>query len=95
MATRKLVRDLVLCKQLLYQHLLAYKQVSTTASRFRLIGGANGRLMCREFSVFKEFSEKIKGEVNRRIQSMNLTETIKGLLMLMMFSSVFKNMSRE
>ncbi|MFS7985962.1 putative Tim44-like domain, NTF2-like domain superfamily protein [Helianthus anomalus] len=78
MATRKLVRDLVLRKQPLYQHLLAYKQVSTTASRFRLIGGANGRLMSREFSVFKEFSEKIKGEVNRNQELRKSVEELKG-----------------
>ncbi|XP_076899534.1 mitochondrial import inner membrane translocase subunit TIM44-2-like [Bidens hawaiensis] len=77
MATRKLVRDFILSKQLLYPRLLAYKQVSTSVPRFRLIGGANGNLMCREFSVFKEFSNKIKGEVNRNQEFKKSVEELK------------------
>ncbi|KAJ9561388.1 hypothetical protein OSB04_006548 [Centaurea solstitialis] len=65
MATRKLVRDIYLSKQPLYRQILAYKQVSTAAPRLRLLGAANGSSAYREFSVFNEFSKKIKGEVNR------------------------------
>ncbi|KAK9070666.1 hypothetical protein SSX86_011068 [Deinandra increscens subsp. villosa] len=65
MATRKLVRDFFLSKQPLYQHVLAYKQGSTSASWLRSHGAANANSVYREFSVFNEFSEKVKGEVNR------------------------------
>lgn len=65
MATRKLVRDIFFSKQPLYRQVLAYKQVSTAAPRLRLLGAAYGNSTYREFSVFNEFSKKIKGEVNR------------------------------
>ncbi|KAK9069604.1 hypothetical protein SSX86_011508 [Deinandra increscens subsp. villosa] len=77
MASRKLVRDFFLSKQPLYQHLLAYKQVSSSAPRFRSIVPANGNLMYREFSVFEEFSNKIKGEVNRNQEFRQSVEELK------------------
>ncbi|KAK1440354.1 hypothetical protein QVD17_06179 [Tagetes erecta] len=77
MATRKLVRDLVLYKQPMYQHLLGYKQVSTTVPRFRAVGGVNGNWMRREYSVFNEFSNKIKGEVNRNPEFRKSVEELK------------------
>ncbi|KAL8205838.1 hypothetical protein R6Q57_009389 [Mikania cordata] len=77
MATRKLVRDLFFPKQPLYHHLLACKQVSTSATRFRSPGSANGNSMYREFSVFKEFSNKIKGEVNRNQEFQQSVQKLK------------------
>ncbi|KAH6755468.1 translocase inner membrane subunit 44-2 [Perilla frutescens var. hirtella] len=57
MATRKLVRDLILSKHLvLRRQLLLSHQVSRPP---------NGYLFRREFGVFNEFSKKIKGEVDR------------------------------
>ncbi|KAI3752713.1 hypothetical protein L2E82_24749 [Cichorium intybus] len=76
MATRKLVRDLFLSKQPLYRQSLAYKQVSASASRLRLHGAANVNPTYREFSVFNEFSKKIKGEVNR---NQDFQQTVKEL----------------
>ncbi|KAL4556112.1 hypothetical protein LXL04_038753 [Taraxacum kok-saghyz] len=76
MATRKLVRDLFLSKQPLYRQSLAYKQVCTSASRLRLRGAANVNPTYREFSVFNEFSKKIKGEVNR---NQDFQQTVKEL----------------
>ncbi|KAI3509330.1 hypothetical protein L1887_24534 [Cichorium endivia] len=76
MATRKLVRDLFLSKQPLYRQSLAYKQVSASASRLRLHGATNVNSTYREFSVFNEFSKKIKGEVNR---NQDFQQTVKEL----------------
>ncbi|CAH1450640.1 unnamed protein product [Lactuca virosa] len=76
MATRKLVRDLFLSKQPLYRQSLAYKQISTSAMRLRFHGGANVNSTYREFSVFNEFSKKIKGEVNR---NQDFQQTVKEL----------------
>ncbi|XP_071726762.1 mitochondrial import inner membrane translocase subunit TIM44-2-like [Rutidosis leptorrhynchoides] len=73
MATRKLVRDVFLSKRLLYRHVLAYSQGSRPASRLRLLGAGNGY---REFSVFSEFSKKVKGEVN---SNQEFQKTVKEL----------------
>ncbi|XP_026418407.1 mitochondrial import inner membrane translocase subunit TIM44-2-like [Papaver somniferum] len=59
MGSRKLVRDLFLAKQLLFP--LQSRQVAS--SRLRLVSTNNGLLGSRRFSVFNEFSEKLKGEV--------------------------------
>ncbi|OVA14898.1 Tim44-like domain [Macleaya cordata] len=59
MGSRKLVRDFLLSKQLLSLHLQPKQVVNT---RLRLVS-ANGVLGSRRFSVFNEFSQKIKGEV--------------------------------
>ncbi|RZC83902.1 hypothetical protein C5167_046687 [Papaver somniferum] len=59
MGSRKLVRDLFLAKQLLFP--LQSRQV--VSSRLRLVSTNNGLLGSRRFSVFNEFSEKLKGEV--------------------------------
>ncbi|MCL7033751.1 hypothetical protein MKW94_000740 [Papaver nudicaule] len=58
MGSRKLVRDLFLAKQLLFP--LQSRQVVGT--RLRLVS-SNGLLGSRRYSVFNEFSEKVKGEV--------------------------------
>ncbi|XP_071695357.1 mitochondrial import inner membrane translocase subunit TIM44-2-like [Rutidosis leptorrhynchoides] len=76
MATRKLVRDVSLSKQLLYPRVSAYSQGSRPASRFRLLGASNGNSMYREFSVLSEFPKKIKDEVNR---NQEFQQTVKEL----------------
>lgn len=77
MATQKLLRLCILANRPLYRKILAYNPGSTPAWRARLIGGGpNGRLMNREFSVFNEFSNKIKGEVNR---NQEFKKTVKEL----------------
>lgn len=62
MASRKLVRDFFISKQLLFSHfvLSAQQQLGT---RLRLTG-ANGFSSNRQFSVFNEFSKKILGEAS-------------------------------
>ncbi|GJV50281.1 mitochondrial import inner membrane translocase subunit TIM44-2 [Tanacetum coccineum] len=70
MAARKLIRDLILANRPLYRRIFAYNPASTSALRVnRLIGAPNGRLMNREYSVFNEFTNKIKGEANRTKQT--------------------------
>ncbi|KAM6565140.1 hypothetical protein CsatB_025138 [Cannabis sativa] len=58
MAARKLVRDFLLSRQRLF----IPPQASTTRLRLPLANGYSGN---RQFSVFNEFSKKIKGEVNK------------------------------
>ncbi|KAI3842494.1 hypothetical protein MKW92_022795 [Papaver armeniacum] len=60
MGSRKLVRDLFLAKQLLFP--LRSRQV-VISSRLRLVSTNNWLLGSHRFSVFNEFSEKLKGEV--------------------------------
>lgn len=60
MAARKLVRDFLLPKQPQFYHLLTSHQVAPV--RLRLLSG-NGYSCNRQFSVFNEFSKKVKGEV--------------------------------
>ncbi|KAB5557565.1 hypothetical protein DKX38_008474 [Salix brachista] len=61
MASRKLVRDLVLPRQPLFLH-LTYKQVS----RLQVISNHGYSYSgYRRFSVFNEFSKKMKGEAQR------------------------------
>ncbi|KAL5860060.1 hypothetical protein ACOSQ4_001356 [Xanthoceras sorbifolium] len=62
MASRKLVRDLFLCRQTTLFLQLTSKQGSST--RLRLLS-PNGYSSNRRFSVFNEFSKKIKGEAER------------------------------
>ncbi|KAL6494872.1 hypothetical protein OROGR_031672 [Orobanche gracilis] len=64
MASRKLVRDFFLSKHLLRQQLLVSRQISGRWLTQPLVS-PNGYLFTREFSVFNEFSKKIKGEVDR------------------------------
>ncbi|XP_010262322.1 PREDICTED: mitochondrial import inner membrane translocase subunit TIM44-2 [Nelumbo nucifera] len=58
MASRKLVRDFFLSKQLLFQPLKSQQAANT---RLRL-PSRNGYSACRRFSVFNEFSKQVKGE---------------------------------
>ncbi|KAJ6399443.1 hypothetical protein OIU77_020069 [Salix suchowensis] len=61
MASRKLVRDLVLPRQPLFLH-LTYKQVS----RLQVVSDHGySYSVYRRFSVFNEFSKKMKGEAQR------------------------------
>ncbi|KAK4477265.1 hypothetical protein RD792_016479 [Penstemon davidsonii] len=74
MASRKLARDLFFSKHLLLrQQLVAPRQVSSRRSRLQLVP-PNGHLVRREFSVFNEFSKKIKGEFESNPE---LQESIK------------------
>ncbi|KAL6994795.1 hypothetical protein U1Q18_043089, partial [Sarracenia purpurea var. burkii] len=59
MASRKLVRDIFLTNGSFYRQLLTSQQVSTSSTRLRLLPGN------RQFSVFDEFSKRVKGEANR------------------------------
>ncbi|KAI3879297.1 hypothetical protein MKX03_024272 [Papaver bracteatum] len=65
MGSRKLVRDLFQAKQLVFP--LQSRQV--VSSRLRLVSTNNGLLGFRRFSVFNEFSEKLKGEVKNNPES--------------------------
>ncbi|KAL6968203.1 hypothetical protein U1Q18_034004 [Sarracenia purpurea var. burkii] len=64
MASRKLVRDIFLTNGSFYRQLLTSQQVSTSSTRLRLLPG-NGYWGNRQFSVFDEFSKRVKGEANR------------------------------
>ncbi|KAH9729383.1 mitochondrial import inner membrane translocase subunit TIM44-2 [Citrus sinensis] len=59
MASRKLVRDLFLSRQ--RPRFLQLTPLQGSSTRLRLVS-ANGYSSNRQFSVFKEFSKKIKGE---------------------------------
>lgn len=74
MGSRKLVRDLYLSKQHLLLHLLSSQQASS--ARLRLIS-PNGCSGYRGFSVFNEFSNKIKGEVNRNSEFQQTVKELK------------------
>lgn len=74
MGSRKLVRDLYLSKQPLLLHLLSSQQASS--ARLRLIS-PNGCSGYRGFSVFNEFSNKIKGEVNRNSEYQQTVKELK------------------
>lgn len=68
MASRKLVRDFLFSKQRLYLHYFPphhhqQQQLQHSNSKLRLISG-NGYSSIRQFSVFNEFSNKIKGEAS-------------------------------
>ncbi|CAH8264882.1 unnamed protein product [Arabidopsis lyrata] len=60
MASRKLVRDLLITKQPLFQQLVHQRRVG---ARLGLLSG-NGFASHRRFSVFSEFSKKIRGEAD-------------------------------
>ncbi|XVF21579.1 hypothetical protein REPUB_Repub12eG0101900 [Reevesia pubescens] len=74
MASRKLVRDFFIARQPLFLHLTS-QQVSNV--RLRLLSG-NGYSSNRRFSVFNEFSKKIKGEANRNPDFKQSVEELKG-----------------
>lgn len=72
MASRKLVRDLLLARQPLRLN-WSYSQGSNVTLRLL---SANGNAGNRGFSVFNEFSKKIKGEVNSNPE---FQKSVKGL----------------
>ncbi|OMP03084.1 Membrane transporter, Tim44-related/Ribosomal protein L45 [Corchorus capsularis] len=74
MAGRKLVRDLFIARQPLFYHLTS-RQGSN--ARLRLLS-ANGYSANRRFSVFNEFSKKIKGEANSNPEFKQSVEELKG-----------------
>ncbi|KAL0412351.1 UNVERIFIED_CONTAM: Mitochondrial import inner membrane translocase subunit TIM44-2 [Sesamum radiatum] len=79
MASRKLARDLFLFKQLriLSRHqLLASQHISSRLPSLQLLP-PNAILFRREFSVFDEFSKKIKGEVDRNREFKQSVKEIK------------------
>ncbi|KAL2537858.1 Mitochondrial import inner membrane translocase subunit TIM44-2 [Forsythia ovata] len=76
MASRKLVRDLFRSKQPLFRQLLDTEQVSRRYTRLRLVP-PNGHSFRREFSVFNEFSKKIKGEVDRNQEFQQSVKELK------------------
>ncbi|PSR94871.1 Mitochondrial import inner membrane translocase subunit TIM44-2 like [Actinidia chinensis var. chinensis] len=78
MASRKLVRDLFLSnsKRFFYSHLLTSQKVSTSNARLRLLQ-ANGYSGHRQFSVFNEFSRKVKGEANKNQEFQQSVKELK------------------
>ncbi|KAL4340038.1 hypothetical protein GQ457_08G020990 [Hibiscus cannabinus] len=74
MASRKLVRDFLIARHPLTQR-LSSQQGSNV--RLRLLSG-NGYSSNRQFSVFKEFSKKIKGEASRNSDFQQSVEQLKG-----------------
>ncbi|KAK8650748.1 hypothetical protein V6N13_140374 [Hibiscus sabdariffa] len=74
MASRKLVRDFLIARHPLTQR-LSSQQGSNV--RLRLLSG-NGYSSNRQFSVFKEFSKKIKGEASRNSEFQQSVEQLKG-----------------
>ncbi|XP_019184492.1 PREDICTED: mitochondrial import inner membrane translocase subunit TIM44-2-like isoform X2 [Ipomoea nil] len=79
MASRKLVRDFLLSKrQPVFHQLLVPQQVisSRGATSLRL-GQAYGYVGNRQFSVFNEFSQKLKGEVNRNKEFQQSVKELK------------------
>ncbi|KAL2512545.1 Mitochondrial import inner membrane translocase subunit TIM44-2 [Abeliophyllum distichum] len=76
MASRKLVRDLFRSKQPLFRQLLEAEQVSRRYTMLRLVP-PNGHSFRREFSVFNEFSKKIKGEVDRNQEFQQSVKELK------------------
>lgn len=72
MASRKLVRDLFVSRKSLF--LLSFQQRSAT--RLRLLS-ANGVSSYRQFSVFNEFSNKLKGEATRNPEFQQSVKQLK------------------
>ncbi|GMH25763.1 hypothetical protein Nepgr_027606 [Nepenthes gracilis] len=72
MASRKLIRDFLLAKQPLFRQILSSGPAN---ARLQLIG-IDGCSYSRQFSVFNEFSKKIKGEAN---SSKEFQQSIKEL----------------
>lgn len=74
MASRKLVRDFLIARQPLFQRLTSQQGSNV---RLRLLSG-KGYSRNRQFSVFNEFSKKIKGEANRNQDFKQSVEELKG-----------------
>ncbi|XP_039043830.1 mitochondrial import inner membrane translocase subunit TIM44-2-like isoform X2 [Hibiscus syriacus] len=74
MASKKLVRDFFIARYPLTQRLSSQRGSNV---RLRLLFG-NGYSGNRQFSVFKEFSKKIKGEASRNSEFQQSVEQLKG-----------------
>ncbi|KAK8711653.1 hypothetical protein V6N13_146928 [Hibiscus sabdariffa] len=74
MASRKLVRDFFIARKPLYICLTSQQGSNV---RLRLLSG-NGYSSNRKFSVFNEFSKKIKGEANINPEFHQSVEELKG-----------------
>ncbi|XP_031115451.1 mitochondrial import inner membrane translocase subunit TIM44-2-like [Ipomoea triloba] len=79
MASRKLVRDFLLSKrQPVFHQLLVPQQVASSRGATSLrLGQAYGYVCNRQFSVFNEFSQKLKGEVNRNKEFQQSVKELK------------------
>ncbi|GMJ09066.1 translocase inner membrane subunit 44-2 [Hibiscus trionum] len=74
MASRKLVRDFFVARKSLYLCLTSHQGSNV---RLRLLSGS-GYSSNRQFSVFNEFSNKIKGEAKRNPEFHQSVEELKG-----------------
>ncbi|CAN8271020.1 unnamed protein product [Cochlearia groenlandica] len=75
MASRKLIRDLLITKQpLLFQ--LSHQRVRRVGSRLGFLP-SNGYAIRREFSVFNEFSKKIRGEAESNPEFQRTVKELK------------------
>ncbi|KAF7804639.1 mitochondrial import inner membrane translocase subunit TIM44-2 [Senna tora] len=75
MASRKLIRDLLLSKRSLFVQLTSQQASST---RFRLLT-ADRCSSLRRYSVFNEFSRKVKGEAERNPEFQQSVKELKGV----------------
>ncbi|XP_073286072.1 mitochondrial import inner membrane translocase subunit TIM44-2-like isoform X1 [Primulina huaijiensis] len=77
MANRKVLRDFLINKHILLRpQLIASKQASSRWERPRFVS-SYGNMLRREFSVFNEFSNKIKGEVDRNQEFQQSVKELK------------------
>lgn len=78
MTSRKIVRDLFISKQPIFRRILAPQQVvcGRVTTNLRLIG-ADRYVGIRHFGVFNEFSNKIKGEVDRNQEFQQSVKVLK------------------
>ncbi|XP_019101290.1 PREDICTED: mitochondrial import inner membrane translocase subunit TIM44-2 [Camelina sativa] len=75
MASRKLVRDLLITKQPLFQQLTHQRRVG--AGRLGLLLQGNGYASHRRFSVFSDFSKKIRGEAESNPEFQKTVKELK------------------
>ncbi|EOA28746.1 hypothetical protein CARUB_v10024977mg [Capsella rubella] len=73
MASRKLIRDLLITKQPIFQQLVHQRRVG---ARLGLLQG-NGYASHRLFSVFSEFSKKIRGEADSNPEFQKTVKELK------------------
>ncbi|KAM7254244.1 hypothetical protein ACFE04_031926 [Oxalis oulophora] len=73
MASRKLVRDFILARPILFRHLTSQQG---SIERIQLIS-AYGHTNNRQFSVFNEFSKRIKGEAEKNPEFKKTVEELK------------------
>ncbi|KAJ8529439.1 hypothetical protein K7X08_036274 [Anisodus acutangulus] len=78
MTSRKIARDLFISKQPIFRRILAPQQVvsARVATNLRLVG-ADRYLGIRHFGLFNEFSNKVKGEVDRNQEFQQSVKVLK------------------